>query len=71
MELNHQIRFCRPFPFLFGFRALVKFLPYEQEGNRFIGKKRHFFSSWVTPGNRREGTFGGPACFRCVSREDG
>jgi hypothetical protein len=21
MELNHQIRFCRPFPFLFGFRA--------------------------------------------------
>ncbi len=23
MELNHQIRFCRPFPFLFGFRALL------------------------------------------------
>jgi hypothetical protein len=22
MELNHQIRFCRPFPFLFGFRAV-------------------------------------------------
>ena len=22
MELNHQIRLCRPFPFLFGFRAL-------------------------------------------------
>ncbi len=22
MELNHQIRFCRPFPFRFGFRAL-------------------------------------------------
>jgi hypothetical protein len=21
MELNHQIRLCRPFPFLFGFRA--------------------------------------------------
>jgi hypothetical protein len=49
----------------------VKFLPYEQEGNRFIGKKRHFFSSQVTPGNREEGTFGGPAYFRCVSRTDG
>jgi hypothetical protein len=24
MELNHQIRLCRPFPFLFGFRALFK-----------------------------------------------
>jgi hypothetical protein len=23
MELNHQIRLCRPFPFLFGFRALL------------------------------------------------
>jgi hypothetical protein len=23
MELNHQIRFCRPFPFLFGFRAIL------------------------------------------------
>jgi hypothetical protein len=22
MELNHQIRLCRPFPFRFGFRAL-------------------------------------------------
>ena len=22
MELNHQIRLCRPFPFLFGFRAI-------------------------------------------------
>jgi hypothetical protein len=22
MELNHQIRLCRPSPFLFGFRAL-------------------------------------------------
>ena len=22
MELNHQIRFCRPFPFRFGFRAI-------------------------------------------------
>jgi hypothetical protein len=71
MELNHQIRFCRPFPFLFGFRALMNFLPYEQEGNRFIGKKRHFFSPLVTPGNREEGTFGGPGCFQCVSRENG
>jgi hypothetical protein len=24
MELNHQIRFCRPFPFRFGFRALLR-----------------------------------------------
>ena len=24
MELNHQIRLCRPFPFLFGFRALLR-----------------------------------------------
>ena len=24
MELNHQIRLCRPFPFLFGFRAMSK-----------------------------------------------
>jgi hypothetical protein len=24
MELNHQIRLCRPFPFLFGFRAILK-----------------------------------------------
>ncbi len=24
MELNHQIRFCRPFPFLFGFRAICE-----------------------------------------------
>jgi hypothetical protein len=23
MELNHQIRLCRPFPFLFGFRAIL------------------------------------------------
>jgi hypothetical protein len=22
MELNHQIKLCRPFPFRFGFRAL-------------------------------------------------
>jgi hypothetical protein len=22
MGLNHQIRLCRPFPFLFGFRAI-------------------------------------------------
>jgi hypothetical protein len=22
MELNHQIRLCKPFPFLFGFRAI-------------------------------------------------
>jgi hypothetical protein len=22
MELNHQIRLCRPFPILFGFRAI-------------------------------------------------
>jgi hypothetical protein len=43
MELNHQIRFCRPFPFRFGFRALKKFLPSEEEGNRSIGKKRHIF----------------------------
>jgi hypothetical protein len=24
MELNHQTRLCRPFPFLFGFRAILK-----------------------------------------------
>jgi hypothetical protein len=24
MELNHQIRLCRPFPFPFGFRAIFK-----------------------------------------------
>ncbi len=24
MELNHQIRLCRPFPFLFGFRAILR-----------------------------------------------
>jgi hypothetical protein len=24
MELNHQIRLCRPFPFRFGFRALLR-----------------------------------------------
>jgi hypothetical protein len=23
MELNHQIRLCRPFPFRFGVRALI------------------------------------------------
>ncbi len=58
MELNHQIRFCRPFPFRFGFRALLKLLPSEEEGNRNIGKKRHIFYPKVTPGNHKEGTFG-------------
>ncbi len=24
MELNHQIRLCRPFPFRFGFRAIFR-----------------------------------------------
>ena len=52
MELNHQIRLCRPFPFLFGFRAnrnvivkckprvftfyLLKFLP---RGEPMLRKK--------------------------------
>ncbi len=32
MELNHQIRFCRPFPFRFGFRALSS-RPSDQHSN--------------------------------------
>ncbi len=34
MELNHQIRFCRPFPFLFGFRAISYDI-----GNRTVFKQ--------------------------------
>ena len=32
MELNHQIRLCRPFPFLFGFRALLSESRYQPYG---------------------------------------
>jgi hypothetical protein len=35
MELNHQIRLCRPFPFLFGFRA---------NRNVNLKRKRRFFT---------------------------
>jgi hypothetical protein len=31
MELNHQIRLCRPFPFRFGFRAVVKTVPMRDQ----------------------------------------
>jgi hypothetical protein len=39
-------------------RPVKKFLPSQEEGNRSIGKKRHIFSSKVTPGNPNKGTFG-------------
>jgi hypothetical protein len=32
MELNHQIRLCRPFPFLFGFRAILSEPSYQPSG---------------------------------------
>jgi hypothetical protein len=32
MELNHQIRLCRPFPFLFGFRAILMEPRYQPSG---------------------------------------
>jgi hypothetical protein len=35
MELNHQIRLCRPFPFRFGFRAIS-----HNIGNRTSTTKR-------------------------------
>ena len=35
MELNHQIRLCRPFPFLFGFRAIFDNLSNKYSNNLF------------------------------------
>jgi hypothetical protein len=64
MELNHQIRLCRPFPFLFGFRAnrndmvmqatilhflLLKFLP----GGEPTLRKEHTWSTCILYCNRK------------------
>jgi hypothetical protein len=37
MELNHQIRLCRPFPFLFGFRAMSKKIVEQLQRRLAIG----------------------------------
>lgn len=44
MELNHQIRFCRPFPFRFGFRAVLNSLARCNESNRGRGELNTLFS---------------------------
>jgi hypothetical protein len=60
MELNHQIRFCRPFPFRFGFRALCDVLTCLRKNlNDTPGKNDIFLRPIPAPGNHSQGTFGG------------
>ena len=51
MELNHQIRLCRPFPFLFGFRANSHNADMVRKMNQGVttGPGSHQFSR-VVPG---------------------
>jgi hypothetical protein len=51
MELNHQIRLCRPSPFLFGFRAISHNADLVTKMNQGVtaGPGSHQFSR-VVPG---------------------
>jgi hypothetical protein len=40
MELNHQIRLCRPFPFRFGFRAISHNMGDCEVVNKLLQKSR-------------------------------
>ena len=59
MELNHQIRLCRPFPFLFGFRANSHNADMVRKMNQGVttGPGSHQFTSGSTRRDPRRSRF--------------